>query len=175
MVDIKAQKPAKRYTEALFNIIKDKDYNLLFNQISIILNELEHNNEFRTFMFHPIVSVEDKKATLHEIFKNFDNTILNFISLLIDENRLDCLDEIKEVLEVKINNANNIKMAQITLAHEPSDEIKNLIKSRIENKLQSKVKLDFNYNENIIGGMIIRVKDTMVDLSVKNKIENIKK
>lgn len=175
MVDIKAQKPAKRYTEALFDIIKDKDYNLLFNQMSIILDELEKNNEFRTFMFHPIVSVEDKKTTVYEIFKNFDSTILNFISLLIDENRLDCLDEIKEVLEVKINNANNIKMAQITLACEPSDEIKNLIKSRIENKLQSKIKLNFNYDKNIIGGMIIRVKDTMVDLSVKNKIENIKK
>lgn len=174
MVDLKAQKPAKRYTQAIFDIVKNKDYNLAFNQISSILNELESRDEFRTFMFHPIVSNNDKKEVLFEIFKNYDVDVLNFVCLLIDENRLDCLDEIKEVLEIKINEKDNIKMAQVTLAQDVGDEVKNIIKSRIENKLQSKIQLDFKYDKNIIGGMIVRIKDTLIDLSIKNKIENIK-
>ena len=175
MIDLKAQKPAKRYAEALFEIIKNKDTKEILSQIRGILFQVEENLEFKNFMFHPIVSTEDKKLAVKEIFKNYDIDILNFIFLLLDENRFDTLDEIEGVLIEKINEKNKIKMVNVILAIDADDELKNLIKTRIEKKFQSKADIKFLKDENILGGMIVRVKDTLVDLSVRNKIENIKK
>lgn len=175
MIDLKAQKPAKRYANALFEIIKDKNTNDSLNQIRGILSQIENNKEFNNFMFHPVVSVDDKKNIIKEIFPNHDNDIINFIFLLLDENRLDCLDEIEGVLTEKINEKNKVKMVNVTLAIDADEEFKNLIKTRIETKLKSKADIKFFKDENILGGMIIRVKDTLIDLSVRNKIENIKR
>ena len=175
MIDLKAQKPAKRYAEAIFQIIKDKNSKEILSQIRGILSQVEENPEFKNFMFHPIVSLEDKKQAVKEIFKNYDCDIINFIFLLLDENRLDCLDEIEGVLIEKINEKDKIKMVNVTLAIDIDDEFKDLIQKRIENKLQSRADIKFIKDENILGGMIIRVKDTLVDLSVRNKIEIIKK
>ena len=175
MIDLKAQKPAKRYAEALFQIIKDKNSKEILSQIRGILSQVEENSEFKNFMFHPVVSVEDKKQAVSEIFKNYDNNVLNFIFLLLDENRFDTLDEIERVLIEKINAKDKIKMVDVTLAIDIDDEFKDLIQKRIENKLQSKADIKFTKDENILGGMVVRVKDTLIDLSVRNKIEIIKK
>ena len=175
MVDLKAQKPAKRYAEAIFQIVKDKEYKEIMTQIRGILRLIQENEEFNTFMFHPSVSIEDKKSVMKEIFSNCDPDILAFMFLLIDEGRLDCLDEIEGVLVEKLNDKNKIKHVDITLVCDADEELKNKIISRIEAKLQSKIMPVFYKDENIIGGMILKIKDTLVDLSVKSKMETIKR
>lgn len=175
MIDLSAQKPARRYADALFEIVKDKNTEEILPQIKGILSHIEENKEFNNFMFHPIVSNQDKKNVISEIFKTYDKDVLNFIFLLIDENRLNCLDEIEGVLVEKINEKNKVKMVNVTVAIDIDDDFKNLIKTRIENKLNSKADIKFFKDENILGGMVVRVKDTLVDLSVKSKIENIKR
>lgn len=175
MIDLSAQKPARRYADALFEIVKDKNTEEILSQIKGILSHIEENKEFNNFMFHPIVSNQDKKNVISEIFKTYDKDVLNFIFLLIDENRLNCLDEIEGVLVEKINEKNKVKMVNVTVAIDIDDDFKNLIKTRIENKLNSKADIKFFKDENILGGMVVRVKDTLVDLSVKSKIENIKR
>ena len=175
MIDLKAQKPAKRYAEAIFQIVQDKDYKKIMAQIRGILSLVEENAEFNNFIFHPIVSIEDKKSAVKEIFSGYDSDILTFIYLLIDENRLDCLDEIEGILIEKLNDKNKIQHVDITLAFDVDDEFKNRIISRIESKLQSKIMPVFYKDESIIGGMILRIKDTLIDLSIRSKIENIKR
>ena len=75
----------------------------------------------------------------------------------------------------KINNKNNLINVNVTLAYTPSEEIKNQIVQRIQNKLQKEVSAKFLINPNIIGGMLIQIEDTVIDLSIKKKIENFKK
>ena len=175
MIDLKAHKPAKRYAQAIFDIIKEKDEASVFNNLSLVLAEIESNSELRNFLFHPMVALDDKKSAVKEIFSNFDDDTLNFIYLILDENRLDCLDEIIDYLHTKINEKNNIALAEITLAIEPTGSTKGMIISRLENKLQTKLEAKFCTDESIIGGMKIRIKDTLYDLSVKGKIDNIKR
>ncbi len=175
MIDLKAQKPAKRYGEAIFEVVKDKDHNEILGQIKQILNYIENNQEFSSFIFHPIVPKEDKKSAIKEIFFGFDCEVLNFIFLLIDENRLDCLDEIEGILINKFNKKNNLKLTTVTLAIEPEEELKNTIKTRLENKFQANLALNFVKCEDIIGGMIVQIDDTVIDMSIKNKIENLKR
>lgn len=175
MIDLKAQRPAGRYAEGFFKIIQNKDTEKFLNEIDLILEQIEKNSEFNSFIFHPIVSKEDKKSVINQIFSSFDENTLNFIFLLLDENRLDCLDEIKDVLVSKINEQNCVKQVSITLASDIDDNMKNLIKERLETKLQSKVLPVFHKDEEILGGMILRIKDTLIDLSIKNKIENLKR
>ena len=80
-----------------------------------------------------------------------------------------------KLLVEKINNKNNLINVNVTLAYTPSEEIKNQIVQRIQNKLQKEVSAKFLINPNIIGGMLIQIEDTVIDLSIKKKIENFKK
>ena len=173
MVDIKAQKPAKRYADAFFEVISNKDYNRVLDEINAFLHEINTNDELAGFISHPTVSVLDKKEVISKGF-NFSNDTLNFIFILLEENRLFCLDEIKEYLFDKINEKDNLKVIDITLAIEPDETLSGHIKQRLEDKFKSRVVVNFKKDESILGGMLVKVKDTVVDLSVRKKLENFK-
>lgn len=175
MIDLKAQKPAKRYASALFETIEDKDFERVLSEIDKFLKLLDENSEFKSFIYHPIVKKEDKKEALREIFGEFSSETMNFLFILLDENRIDCLDEIKDCLKKKINDKNNLLEAEVTLAIEADEAIRDMVKSRLENKFQSKVSINFLKDESLIGGMIVKINDTAVDLSIKRKMENFKR
>ena len=118
---------------------------------------------------------DDKKKTVEECFQNFSSEVKNFLFILIDEKRINCLDEIKAFLKDKINDKNNLVNANITLAFDVNDEIKNQIIQRLKNKLQKDVNANFVVNPNIIGGLKIQVKDTVIDLSINKRLENFNK
>lgn len=173
-IDLKAQKPAQRYSKAFFEIISDKDPERILNEINEFLDKIETNDEIKNFFFHPIVPAEDKKDVILKGFSNFSKETVNFIFILLDSNRLDCLDEIRDSLIEKLNDKNKLLTMEVVLAIEADDNMKEYIKQRLENKFQSRVLINFKKDENIMGGMLIKIKDTIIDLSIKKKMENFK-
>ncbi len=174
MIDLKAHKPAKRYATALFEEIVDKNYNKVFDEIEEFLSLYENDKEFRTFFSHPIISVKDKKEVIEKCFQNYEFETKNFLFILIDEDRLGCLDEIRDYLTIKVNDKNKLILADVTLAVDIPDYGKEIIKDRLQKKFNSEVKINFKKDESLIAGMLIRIKDTVFDLSVKRKIEKFK-
>lgn len=174
MVDIKSLKPSKRYAIALFETIQDKDFNKISKELELFIENLRENSEFRNFIFHPIINLANKKEAVREIFKNFSKETLDFIFILLDEKRIDCLEAIKSFLDEKINEKTHVINADVTLAINPNSDMQNYIKQRLEAKLNSSVNINFLFDEEIIGGMLIKIKDTVVDLSIKKKMENFK-
>ena len=84
------------------------------------------------------------------------------------------MDEIRDYLTIKVNDKNKLILADVTLAIDIPEYGKEIIKDRLQKKFNSEVKINFKKDESLIAGMLIRIKDTVFDLSVKRKMENFK-
>ena len=87
----------------------------------------------------------------------------------------NCIDEIRDFLKNMIDSKNRIINLDVTLAYEPDENMKEYIKQRLENKFQSTAIINYKKDESLLGGMQIKIKDTVIDLSIKSKLENFKR
>ncbi len=138
MINLKLEKPAKRYARALFQTIENKNEKKVLDEIKAFF-ELTLNPELNSFLFHPIVSKEDKKSAISEICKDFEEETAKFLYILLDEGRLDCLSSILKFLEDEYNKKNNILKFDVILAIEPTESIKAAVVGRLKNKFNSEI------------------------------------
>ena len=178
MVNKKNTLIANRYAEALVQIAKSGK--LSFENVSANLNlvkeTLETSKDLDTFLTNPIISIEDKKEIVNKVFADEINVlILNFLKVIIDKNRFDTFPEIFETYSKAIDDINNISRISVTSAVEMSKEAQARLKEKLELKLRKNVILDLNINTDIIAGLVINIGDNVIDMSLKNKLEDLSK
>jgi len=172
---IKNLKPAKRYAKALMELAVGIDNVNIYQDLEFILNTVNENIELDAFLNNPVVKKSDKTAVLSEIFSNkIQNCVLNFLSLLVENNRLNILSDVVKCLQDNINESKNAIKADITSVMELDENQKNAILSKLKQKINMEILPDFKINKDILGGIIIKINDTVIDLSLKKKIENLK-
>ncbi len=173
--DIKNLKPAKRYSNALLESAGDLRDEILSDLDKI--NEIFNNNvEFQMFFKHPSVSLKDKKETLKDIFQNKINPkTFDFLNVLLDENRFDIFNSIYNVFKTDIQILKNQQNVFVTSAVELDEDEKEKIKQKLALKLNKEVILSCLKDEDILGGLIIKINDNIIDLSLKTKFDNLKK
>lgn len=174
-IELNSIKPAKRYALALFEAAENFDLNKILNEIAFASDTICKIDDFKNFLNHPIISPNEKKELLGEIFKDFEPVVKDFLFVLIDEKRINCIDEIKDFLSDLINSKNKIINLDVILAYDPDDNMKEYIKQRLESKFQSKAIINYKKDESLLAGMQIKIKDTLIDLSTKKKLENFKR
>lgn len=171
-IDLKNLKPAKRYSGALLecggnnsDILKDLEF---------LTDTVQGNDELKDFLENPVISKQDKKDVLFKVFNGrVAEYVLNFLSLLADENRLEILDDILISFKNGINEAENTVIAYITSAVELNMAQKDTLVLKLKNKTGRKIIPDFKVDSRILGGMIIKINDTVIDLSLKKRIDNL--
>ncbi len=176
-------KPAKRYAKALIELALDtsnaKDcisVDKIYDDFSFCLQAINENKELKDFLFAPPVSKEDKKDVLEKIFEGkIDNRILNFLFLLNENSRLEISDEILGALKKYIDEEKNILNVDIISAVEMNDVQKEALKSKLQNKTGKVINPKYSIDKGILGGLIIKIDDTVIDLSLIKRIENLRK
>ena len=107
-----------------------------------------------------------------EKFK-INNLLTKFLSFLISKRRFFYLDKIlKNFIETCSKKRGEIK-AELTAAKELTEKEINNIKEELTKNFSSKKKLNYKYDPSLIGGLIVQVGSTMVDTSIKNKLQKI--
>lgn len=169
---------ADKYAEALVKIAKDGK--LTFEKISADLNSineiLNQSKDLNEVLINPVVSIENKKEIIDRVFSNeIDALIINFLKILVDKNRFDAFDEILNSYNKAIDKVNNISRVDVTSAVEMNDEAKNKLKNKLEEKMKLNVILNLNVNPDIIAGLVIKIGDNVIDMSLKHKLEDLSK
>ncbi len=169
---------AQRYAEALVEIAKDGK--LTFEKISTdlnLINEiLTQSTDLGTFLNNPITSIEDKKEIINKVFsQEIDPLIVNFLKVLVDKNRFNTFNDILDAYNESLDDINNISRIQVTSAVAMNEDAKNKLKTKLETKLKKNVILDLDINSNIIAGLVIKIGDNIIDMSLKNKLESLSK
>mgnify|MGYP003293491972 FL=1 len=169
---------SKTYGEALFEVaMEGQKTDLFLQEAQDILTILDENPDLDKLMKHPKVSRQEKEAVLDNVFLgNVSREMTGFMKLLINKDRYSELPKIFGYLIERIKEERKIGTAYVTTAVELTAEKKEAVKNRLLETTEYKtMEMFYEVDEAIIGGMIIRIKDRVVDTSVRTKLDEMKK
>ncbi len=175
--DKKQLKTSKNYAEALFAIgEKMNSCEKFYNELSSVIEILYVSKDLNEFLNNPLISHSDKKDVIYKVFgKDFDLQIVNLLNVLVDNNRTQLIKTICECYEKIYDKKNSVSKIEIISAIELSQDNKTRLVEVLSGRLGQKIVPEYKINEEIIGGLIIKIQDTFIDLSLENRIKTMKK
>ena len=167
---------AERYSLALFELSEEKNIlNQIEEQSLSILNLINQSRDFFTIIKDPTISQDDLSKVVNKLAENngFDDLLKNFLNFLIQKRRFFFIERIlKSFIEICSKKRGEL-IAELKSAKKlSSDEIKK-ITDELSTNFSSKIKLNYKHDESLIGGLVVQVGSTMVDTSIKNKLQQI--
>ena len=167
---------AERYSLALFELAEES--NLLIeieDQALSLLNLINQSDDFCNFVKDPTINQEDLLKAINTIVENNKLNILfkNFLNFLIKKRRFFFIERIlKSFIETCSRKRGELKAELRSAKNLSSDEITKITELLTKN-FNSKIRLNYRYDESLIGGLVIQVGSTMIDNSIKNKLQQI--
>ena len=167
---------AERYSLALFELSEENNLLSQIEEQSLsVLNLINQSKDFFNLIKDPTTSQEDLSKVINKIAASnkFDNLFKNFLNFLIQKRRFFFIERIlKSFIEICSKKRGEL-IAELKSAKKlSSDEIKK-ITDELSMNFSSKIKLNYKYDESLIGGLVVQVGSTMVDSSIKNKLQQI--
>ena len=166
------------YSQALFELASENNsINDIEIQVSSILELINKSIDFRDLIKDPTNRIEDQLKVINVIsdqFK-FNELLKKFLGFIISKRRFFYVEKIlNDFLNICSNARGEIK-AELSAAKNLNEGEINNIKNELSTTFGSNIKLNHKYDPNLIGGLIIKVGSTMIDTSIKNKLQQIEK
>ena len=166
------------YAQALFELANEENsLKKIEEQVLAISKLINVSEEFRYLIKNPTTSLDDLIKVMETISEknDFDNLLKRFLVFLIQKRRFFYLEKILiDFLEVCSKSRGEIK-AELSSAKELSETDISNIKEELSQNFGANIKLNYKYDPNLIGGLVLKVGSTMVDNSIKNKLQQIQK
>ncbi len=161
------------YGEALFELAAENNKEEEFlGEITDLKGILKENPEFGSLMNHPKILKEEKLKVLEDVFSGrISRELLGFLHLVVAKDRYGEIDGILDFFIGKVKQHQGIGIANVATAVSLNEDQK----KEIENKLLAttpfdRMEMHYQVEEDLIGGMVIRIGDRVVDSSVKTKL-----
>ena len=169
---------AERYSLALYELASENNALLqLEDQSSSILGLISSSKDFSNLIKNPINSQGDLLKVINVISDNykFDELLKSFLRFLIIKRRFFYVEQIlKSFIEICSRKRGELKAELKSAKKLSSDEISKITDELTKN-FSSKIKLNYKHDQSLIGGLVVQVGSTMVDTSIKNKLQQIEK
>ena len=167
---------ADRYSLALYELaIETNVLNEVELQTSSIINLIAASEDFKSLIKDPTNNKEDQLKAINKISEqyNLNKLLTKFLSFLVIKRRLFYVDKIlKSFIETCSIKRGELK-AELTSAKSLTENEINNIKEELTKNFSSKIRLNYKHDSSLIGGLIVQVGSTMVDTSIKNKLQQI--
>jgi F-type H+-transporting ATPase subunit delta len=167
---------ADRYSLALYELASENNVlSEVEDQSSSILNLISSSKDFLSLIKDPTNNQDDLLKVINDISnKNkFESLLKNFLSFLITKKRLFYVEQIlKSFIEICSKKRGELKAELKSAKKLSSDEI-SIITNELTKNFSSKIKLIYKHDASLIGGLVVQVGSTMVDTSIKNKLQQI--
>jgi len=164
------------YSLALYELAEEsRSINEIEEQSYAFINLILKSNDFKLLIIDPTSKKEDQLNIIMKISEKYklNNLLTKFLSFLAVKRRLFFVEKIlKNFIEICSKKRGEI-IAKLTAAKELNDNEINNIKEELTKNFSSKIKLQYKFDPSLIGGLIIQVGSTMIDTSIKNKLQQI--
>ncbi|MCM1040389.1 MAG: ATP synthase F1 subunit delta [Roseburia sp.] len=169
---------SKTYGDALFELaVEENKVDVLFDEIGQLQNILKENDEFGKLMMHPKIIKEEKLQVAENVFKGrVSDELLGFLTIVISKDRYQDIDEILDYFITEVKKYKGIGVATVTTAVPLRDEQCKKIEQRLLDTTAYKtMEMHYELNTALIGGMVIRIGDRVVDSSISTKLNELQK
>src|SRR3954452_11474018 len=164
------------YARSLFKVGKEHDkLDKVREEIGEVADALNDSRELQVFLFSPYFSTQEKTDGLDKAVSGADETVANFLTLLIEKHRMPVIFRIRAELDELWEEENKLLPEQVTSAVELPESTVKQIGDRIAEQTDRKVDLSSTVDPDILGGIIVRVGTSVLDASIRNRLENFRK
>lgn len=172
-----ANEGAPKYAKALFELgQRDGKIDIFSEQLKSVVAVFNTHGELSQLMFHPQVKSEVKKDTLQKIFgQDIDKLIMNFLMLLVDRRRILGINNIWNEFRHLFNAAKNVEEAEVTTAVVLSEQAIAALQQKLAKVTGKNIVLHTKVNPSIVGGVVVRIGDKLIDGSIVNQLANLRR
>ncbi len=168
---------ARRYAKAIFSVGQEQgkyeEYNDALTAIADLFVSTPEVIDALTNPLYPM-DVREKVMTGMIGSMEVDSVMGNFLSLLVQKKRAEILPEIAEAYKTMVDEEKNISHGSVISAVELDDELRQNVQATLEKLTGKKVELTANVDPSIIGGIIAKVGDLVLDGSIKTQLAGLK-
>jgi len=167
---------AQVYSRALFEAARDKRrLDEVREQLAQFADAVDENRELAVFFFSPYFSTAEKQQSLGTLLDGAEEVFLNFLSLLIENHRMPVIFRIRQEYERLWEEENRMLPVEITSAIALDEATTESLGRTIGERAGRKVTLAAHVDPNILGGIIIRVGNSILDASIRNRLEQLRR
>ncbi len=167
---------ANRYSLALYELASEASLLVQIEEnSSAFLTLISNNEEFDNLIKDPTASQDVLINIINKVSENSKLEVLfkNFVSFLITKRRFFYVEQIlRSFIEICSEKRGELK-AEIKSAKQLTQDEINKITEELSNNFNSKIKLNYEHDQSLIGGLVVQVGSTMIDTSIKNKLQQI--
>ena len=167
---------ASVYARSLFEVAQEHEkLDVVRDQLGEFADALNETRELQVFFFSPYFSTEEKKDGLHKAVTGADESVANFLELLLENHRMPVVFRVRRDFDRLWEEANRLLPVQITSAIELDPSIAERIGDEIGRQTGRTVQLTSTVDPDVIGGIVLRVGNSILDASIRNRLENLRK
>jgi F-type H+-transporting ATPase subunit delta len=167
---------AEVYARALFEAAKDDDVlDRVHDELGEFADALDSDRNLQVFLFSPYFSSEEKKDGIRRIVSDADERLLNFLELLAERHRMPALFRIRRIYDGHWAEENKLLPVTVTSATELDSGLVQEIGERIQEQTGRRVELSSNVDPDVLGGLMVRVGNMVLDATVRNRLEQLRK
>jgi len=174
--DTEQQQVGVIYAKALLSFGTDAGIlDTLVEQLSDVVNVVGEVDGLQALLESPRISFDEKSKLLDKAFAGrVEQSLINFLKIVGSKNRFHCLGAISSSAKKMQDEMAGRVQAILTSATPVDDKVKNAIAEKLSSVLGKTVTLNSVIDPSIIGGMVIRIGDTIYDGSVVNQLAQIR-
>jgi F-type H+-transporting ATPase subunit delta len=167
---------AQVYARALFEVAMERDIlDEIHDELGAFTEALNENRELAVFFFSPYFSSEEKKNGLERAVTGADPAFMNFLQALLERHRMPVIFRIRARFEQLWDEENRLLPVEVTSSVELDKEIVQSIGERIGEQTGQKVELSSKVDPDILGGLVVRVGNFVLDASIRNRLNQLRK
>lgn len=167
---------AQVYSRALFDVAKEHGkLDVVREQLGQFADALEQNRDLAVFFFSPYFSTDEKKDGLSKAVEGADQTFVNFLETLLERHRMPAIYRIRAAYNRKWDEENKLLPVQVTSAIDLDEATVKSIGDRIGEQTGQKVELTSRVDPSILGGIVLRVGNQILDASIKHRLDQLRK
>jgi F-type H+-transporting ATPase subunit delta len=167
---------ARVYARSLFEVAKEQDkLDVVREQLGQFADALDGDRELSIYFFSPYFSTTEKKEGLGTLLEGVDPVVENFLSLLIENHRMPAVFRVRREYDALWEQENRRLPVTITSAVALDEATVKSIGDAIGRQTGQQVELTANVDPDVLGGLIVRVGNSILDASIRNRLENLRR
>jgi len=167
---------AEVYARSLFEVAQEQDkVDTIREQLGQVADAVATDRNLQVFFFSPYFSTQEKEEGVERAIDGAEPILRNFLAVLIEKHRMPALFRIRQSYEALWRKANKVLPVEVTSAVELDEQTVRELGERIAERTGQRVQLTAAVDDSILGGLVLRVGNSVLDASIRNRLENLRK
>jgi ATP synthase F1 delta subunit len=167
---------AQVYARSLFQVAQEHDeLDEIHEQLGEFADALDESRDLQVFFFSPYFSSNEKTDGVEKVVDGGNERFVNFLKLVAERHRMPAVFRIRREFDRMWREENKLLEVRITSAVDIDDDLVKSIGSRIEEQTGQRIDIDANVDPDVIGGLVLRVGNMVLDASVRGRLERLRR